>query len=353
MSRDARLNRLMPALSARERATMVLRNFKEKRSQDHRLGEGMTSAEAREYNRLIRLMNACNLELLPSILTLSDQVEMLDLRIGWLVTLEMWSEHAEMVELYLKGFTKEPITESGHRALLEAEPQRWAPVSELAHKLTARKHDWREEQIEDAEGQVVYAEAWEEERERQTRRLTALVRGGAVEGKGRGKDLRIRVGSFYSWLGEDVRVRPEWGFDYDLAPDDQAGLVEQASRARARVRERFTAKAFPAFGESQAGRELPFYRALGEALKLRVKHGLIDLWAELLAENAALDEVAQEFGEDVLKPASRADLDRAQEKLQQAHTFMQELMGDFELPEVKAENVTQVREYIQYFAERG
>jgi hypothetical protein len=60
------------------------------------------------------------------------------------------------------------------------------------------------------------------------------------------------------------------------------------------------------------------YGALGEALKLRVKRNLIDLWAELLAENAALDEVAQEFGEDVLKPASRADLDRAREKLQQA-----------------------------------
>jgi hypothetical protein len=136
---------------------------------------------------------------------------MLDLRIGWLVTLEMWSEHAEMVELYLKGFTKEPITESAHRALLEAEPQRWAPVGELAHELTTRKHDWREEQIEDAEGQVVYAEAWEEERERQTRRLAGLVRAGTVEGSGRGKDLRIRVGSFYAWLGEDTRVRPEWG----------------------------------------------------------------------------------------------------------------------------------------------
>jgi hypothetical protein len=51
MSIDARLNRLMPALSARERATMVLRDFKEKRPQDYRLGQGMTSAEAREYNR--------------------------------------------------------------------------------------------------------------------------------------------------------------------------------------------------------------------------------------------------------------------------------------------------------------
>jgi hypothetical protein len=143
------------------------------------------------------------------------------------------------------------------------------------------------------------------------------------------------------------------GFDYDLAPDDEAGLVEQASRARAKVRESFTTKAFPAFGEAQAGRDLPLYGALGEALKLRVKRNLIDLWAELLAENAALDEVAQEFGEDVLKPASRADLDRAREKLQQAHTFLQELLGDFELPEVKADDVSQIRDYIQYFAERG
>jgi len=103
VSLGARLNRLTPALSGKERAILVLRNFKEKKKQDYRLGQGMDSAEIREYNRLIRLMNACNLEVLTIVILLRERSAKIDLKLGWLATLEMWCEHAEMVELYSRG----------------------------------------------------------------------------------------------------------------------------------------------------------------------------------------------------------------------------------------------------------
>jgi len=46
VSLDAPLDRLMPALSGKERAMLVLRTYKEKKPQDQRMGQGMDPAEA-------------------------------------------------------------------------------------------------------------------------------------------------------------------------------------------------------------------------------------------------------------------------------------------------------------------
>jgi hypothetical protein len=66
------------------------------------------------------------------------------------------------------------------------------------------------------------------------------VKAGSLEGRRRGGELEIRVGSFYDWRGEEVSVRPEWGFDYDPAPDGEAGLVAQLKGTRDRIKESFT-----------------------------------------------------------------------------------------------------------------
>lgn len=66
MRLDRRLDRLVPALSARERAILVLRDFKEDNQQNYRYGQSMSHFEVPEYNRLIRIMTASNLHLVPS-----------------------------------------------------------------------------------------------------------------------------------------------------------------------------------------------------------------------------------------------------------------------------------------------
>jgi hypothetical protein len=90
MSIDARLNKLMPVLTARERAILVLRALKDKTPEDPRWRSTMPSDQAKEFNRLIVLMNACNLHL-PLFITMVEQhSEQMWLRLNWLMTLQQF-----------------------------------------------------------------------------------------------------------------------------------------------------------------------------------------------------------------------------------------------------------------------
>ena len=57
---DARLDRLMPLLSAKERAILTLRDLKAGKPQDRTLLSTAPETQAQELNRLIGLMNAAN-----------------------------------------------------------------------------------------------------------------------------------------------------------------------------------------------------------------------------------------------------------------------------------------------------
>jgi hypothetical protein len=105
--------------------------------------------------------------------------------------------------------------------------------------------------MEDAERLVVFADEWTKEEQRQERRLAKLTRDGTMQGRGPRQGPDDQGGSFYDWLGEDVAVRPEWGFGFDVAPDHEAGSVEQIRSARARIRRTFEPDA-SAFGGTPA-----------------------------------------------------------------------------------------------------
>ncbi len=60
MSLGARLNKLLPVLSAKERAILVLRSLKDKTPEDPIWRQTMPREQSPEFNRLIVLMNACN-----------------------------------------------------------------------------------------------------------------------------------------------------------------------------------------------------------------------------------------------------------------------------------------------------
>jgi hypothetical protein len=80
----------------------------------------------------------------------------------------------------------------------------------------------------------------------------------------------------------------------------------------------------------------------------------VSLWQEMLSLNAALAEVADEFGgEDALKPMTRGDLDKVQKGLEDAHEFVQWMVGEIDLPQLNPESVAEVRDYILHFAERA
>jgi hypothetical protein len=351
VSLDTRLDKMIPALSGQERAVLVLRDFKAHKPQDHRLGRDMDASNVREYNRLIRLMNTCNMEVLTVVLLLCQRAQKAGLKLGWLATLHMWSEHAGQVERYLKRYVREPITEQAYRDLVSAEPERWAPAAELAEVLTSRKDDWDDDQVEDAEEEVVFAEAWEQENKRNERKLAALVKAGTLDGRRSGGELRVRVGSFYAWLGEEPLPRPEFGFGYEPSSDETA-----VASARARLdalKLTFTRRPVPdPDGPGGQEFELPLYGAMALGLGKAVVRDVQTTWIELASMNQALAKVAEEFGgEDPVRPETRDDIEEALRSLAEMREQLDYLGYECELPELDQDEVEGCLAFIRHFAE--
>jgi len=87
VSLDARLKRVSPLLTARERGILVLRSLKDKTPEDPSWRSTMPRNQTAEFNRYIGLMNACNIHL-PLYITMVEQhTKKLYLRFMWLDTL--------------------------------------------------------------------------------------------------------------------------------------------------------------------------------------------------------------------------------------------------------------------------
>ena len=77
---DRRIQRLLPALSARERAILALRAEKEGEAEDPAVRTTMPVEQVPEFNRLVRLMNAVNHDLAIVVLVIRHEVEELILK---------------------------------------------------------------------------------------------------------------------------------------------------------------------------------------------------------------------------------------------------------------------------------
>src|SRR5688572_33164251 len=73
----------MPALSARERAILVLRSLKDRTPEDLEWRRSLPREQAMEFNRLISLINACNMHLPLFITYVEQHSERLFLRFLW------------------------------------------------------------------------------------------------------------------------------------------------------------------------------------------------------------------------------------------------------------------------------
>jgi hypothetical protein len=104
--RDNRLDRLSTSLTAKERALLVLRSWKEGKNEEPSWRWTMPNDQAREFNRLIELMNGVNERLRPLIVVLGLEVDKLGLRLGILATFTLWNIQALHVDDYIRYGTK-------------------------------------------------------------------------------------------------------------------------------------------------------------------------------------------------------------------------------------------------------
>ena len=107
-SRDTRLDKLADNLTARERALLVLRSWKEGRDEDPAWRWRMPAEQFETFNRYVRLMHGVNYGLFPLLLVLSLEAEKIALRIGILATLALWYVQWANAEWVLELEEKKP-----------------------------------------------------------------------------------------------------------------------------------------------------------------------------------------------------------------------------------------------------
>jgi hypothetical protein len=312
-------------------------------------------------------MNAVNREFPPYLLLLQALVGRLGLRHGWLMSLKLWGIQAGNLAAYIWLHTKEPVTESEHRRLIERARAKTAPASELAEILVERYKGWDEadsEPDDSADESSVTEKAWNRVLGDKRREIAVLVGDGVLSGKQKGRRLVVNVGSFYDWLGEPTPVYPEWGTEFEVFPDAEADKVKGLGRERSDVQESLARSPMHSALVFDWGKFAPNrHRSSQEspsqideacdALIATLKEGTQKCWGEMRAAEQVLAEAAKGFdGEEPLLPAARSVLDGIREELSGLHEQVKPYVGPFELPDPDEEVLARMRSLVQPEADR-
>ena len=138
---EQRLERLAEKLTAKERALLVLRAFKEERRQDPVWRRTMPEEQVEEFGGYLRRICGLNGELGWYLLVLNQEVEKLDLHLESLTNLMLWGLSGWRTRLFMMRHTKEPVTESEYRELEAKARMDPMPVDELAELLEDESQD--------------------------------------------------------------------------------------------------------------------------------------------------------------------------------------------------------------------
>jgi hypothetical protein len=313
MSIDQRLTRLAPALTAQERAILILEAWKDGRAEDPAWRRSMPREQANAFNRYIELMNQANVVLGKVTGVLEMQTQMLRLRQAWLVDVTLWLEHVEEIQRAVRRAVREPITESEHQALVEAARNEWVPVEELAAFL-AGYHDFVDDDYDvDEDGfRGVKDEVWDPAVAEEDKRLRALVAQGVLQARGKGKAMKLQQGAL-SHFGYEVGAACEDYVSYRVLPDDQAEQVE-VERNLLRGLQRVVG--WQQFDGPDQDELTGIPEKIRQGLRESTAYKLITTWVLVRSVEILLDEIGEEFnGIDPLRPYFREKLDATRESL--------------------------------------
>lgn len=349
MTTTNRLDKVFATLSAQERATLVLRAYKEGRKEEPGIRESMPAAQSQEFNRHVAMIETMNTYLPQLMLALSGAVEQLPPLIGWLATLGVRAADGALLADFVSLYTNPAITKSQYKKLVEDAREQFLPVETLASLVVGQRYTWAVDDVyaEAADDGAAQTYVRPEARRRALRetieRLEGLVEEGVLSGRREGRRLLVQAGTFYDWLGEPLPIRPEWGLAYDTFPDDQTDRVARRNKDRERVRECLaSAPASPVEGVpfldprqgSDQFADTTAVDRMAEGLADKTRETLLDAWKMLRCIERVLTEVAKEFdGEDPTPSEERESLDSIRALLLEYHEQIQSETGKFELSE--------------------
>ena len=263
-------------------------------------------------------------------------IDQLNLRLGWLQTIDLCSMTVFYLAAYIAMYTKEAITESDYAKAEQKEREEMVPAVELAELLVERALG------EDAEEE---GPEWEAVLKRKTEEIERLVEKGVLAGRRKGKavlvnngSLRLagRVGGGLPQLVPCLRGLPRHGGEEGGFLRDEYSLVQQTLAERLHV----------------PRPDLPFAEAkepdpISEALLETLRKGIVRCHSELRAAEIVIGEVAEKFRvDDPFFPVNRRTPDLAKETLEDVREGLQRYTGEIELPESDEDDVAMMRKLL-------
>ena len=350
MSIDARLNKVMPALTARERAILVLRSWKEKTPEDPLWRLTLPQNQATEFSRLIDLMNAVNQKIGYLITVLLKETEKLELRLAWLYCMSTWELNLAEIDFAVSLLVREPIRESDYAEHVARSAAEYVPVRALAERLAEEQRAWTDDDLEEVPwcGEpVIKDEAWQRlvvEAEAELRRAAAA---GELKSKGRGNTLRVRRGSVDAWLGKEPQTYPEWAGGFDVCPNDDPRVRWDRLNLQ-HLREALTSMPGGRAVDAEAAEGARSVSGLADRLQQVLAALTASQWLQIRAVEIVLEEAGAEFdGEDPLRPVHRRDLEDARQTLMDLKTYLREYDETFELNEPDSDEVHITRKLLE------
>lgn len=353
MSADARLGRLYPGLTAKERAVLALRAFKEDREEDWRVRSSIPASQIDAFNRYMRLIEVVNRNFAALLIVLGEQIAQVELKQSWLMTIVLFGAELESVSDYVLTIP-EPITESRLRERTEELRAETMTLTEAA-ELLAEQHAWPDADLVEEDGERYPSDAaWARAMAEYRASIEGAVTAGELAAHGKGRRLRVLAGDLHDWAGLPFGMLPEWGFEYDVRPDNDAPLVQRLQRDRERVRTRLRrvipSGEWPILADADIP-DAPDHDELGRSLAVALAVGIMRqlraYWMQTRAVEVAIDELTAELGEDIARVDVRASLDDVKARMQTVAEEMRRFAGDVALPEPDEEVMAPVRRAVQ------
>lgn len=309
MTIDRRVERMFAVLTAGERAKLTLKALKDRADEDPLVRSTMPADQVEEFNRLVRMINDTNGSGLgPFLITLLIRTRTLSERLGWVASLKQFELGADFARAFVRENVKERITASQCAALEARTASAFIPLKKLARAEVRAHRDWAENDFYQAQdGRVIRPEALDRAYKEKMKQLLKLASEGVLETKPSKQGMKVRASSYYSSRGTRVPIRPRYGLDFEILPDDQEEAV-----ALWRSESELLATMFSRFSP-EASKELIS----------GLVHDTRYIIASVAAAGQLLEEAAQEFGgDDPCSPGTRKLIERVTREVESVQRSM-------------------------------
>jgi len=327
---DRRLDNLLPGLTARERAVIAIKAWKEDGREPLGLRRRVPPDQDQEFYDLLSYFRSLGLMLAFIAPMWRESIEKHTARKAWLLTLDLTEAYVSSLSNYILVHTRERITESQHARLIADERAKMLPLADLAEMLAE----------DDYVGDSAVARVTREKKGL----LRTLFDAGTVAGRRKGKSIELNLGSFFDWLGEAVSICPEWGLEYEVVGDELQEEVRQENEAREHARS-IVQRALRGSTARAIGKE-PSADDLYAAVERQLIAGIIADSREIRAAEKLVAEFQERLGgEDPLDPEVRKTLDYCGAELAQMRERLgvdaDDAIGNFE------ENFNALRRFVE------